>query len=286
MRALAGGFGRLVTRKAAGVSLLGVLGILQAVPAAALVVDPFFAGHQTTTLAYPDPYFVDINFQFSGWPSYVNGSAYISPNGFIDNGGFYSGTGAKVGNWSYFDFNIIAPLWNNVDLSQGGQITYGNPTPDTFAVSWVNVHNSDDPSVVNTFQVVLIGGTGFKTNTGVAIAPGSIIFGYGNGVNGTVNLTASSPAAIGLIDLNGSVQTLTGLGIGGADGVVGPADLPALLASGDPFLFNLDPNHGYAQPLAFQSVPGLSPVPEPAVPTLLAFGLAAAGLARRRGLTR
>ncbi len=279
-------FLKLVSRRAGSISLLGVLTMLNASSASALVVDPFFSGHQTTTLVYPDPYQVNLNFSFAGWPSYVNTSIYISPNGLIDNGGFYSGTGVKVGDWGNFDFNVIAPLWNNVDLSQGGQITYGNPTPDTFALSWVNVHNSDDPSVVNTFQVVLVGGSGFTTNTGVAIAPGSIIFGYGNGSNGTLNLTSGSPAAIGFIDVNGNVQTLNGLGIGTANGVIGPTDLPALLASGDPFLFNFDPNSGFGPPLAFQSIPGLTPVPEPSVLTLLAFGLAVTGLARRRGLSR
>jgi hypothetical protein len=221
----ASGLPGLAAAKGAALVMLAGLSLCVARPVAALVVDPFFPGSQTTTLKYPD---ASVVFPPSG--SYPFGAIYISSDGYIDDGGnLGGGAPGTATSWGFFTgdgIQAIAPLWNAIDLSKGGQITYGSPTPGAFAVSWVNVHNRADPSVVNTFQVVLIGGSGFTTNTGLAIAPGSIVFGYGNGVNGTVNLNANSPATIGIV-LNGlPLQTLAPLGIGDANGVVTKDDVP------------------------------------------------------------
>jgi hypothetical protein len=243
-----------------------------AAPAQALVVDPYFSGHHLLASDGESVAF-GFNFLYVQAPTKFNTleGAGISASGFIAP---YRGTD-RIGFWNGFDGPVWAPLWNHVDFAAGGEITYGNPLPDVFAVSWVNVHNRDDPTIVNTFQLVLVGGAGLNTNTGIAIQPNSVIFAYGNGTNGQVNLSSTSPAAIGVYNYYAKpvdyTSTLFGLGIGDPQGMVGPADLPALLASGDPFLFN--GNLG-AEPLAFAFVPGL---PEPSALVMGMMGLAAIG---------
>ena len=155
-------------------------------------------------------------------------------------------------------------------LTPGEQITYGAPVPGVYAITWINVLNQDDLTSRNTFQVVFVGASGYQTNTGIAIAPGSVIFAYGDPSDpaGTVNLSAGSPAAIGIWDYRGTVTTLQSIGIGDADGLVTTADVAALRSSGDPFLMNFNSGTGHFEPpLPFASVP------EPATTSLLAGGL-------------
>jgi hypothetical protein len=175
-------------------------------------------------------------------------------HGMVDDGGLISQM--PPGNWGV-DMDVWAPLLNQIDITQGGEVTYGNPVPGVFAATWVNVANAYDYSIRNTFQVVFVGTSGFHTNTGIEIAPGSVIFAYGSPTDphGTVNLSADTPAAIGI--LNSSLVTLAGFGIGDANGVLTTADVAALRNSGDPFLFNRGPG-GLEQPVAFNSVSELS----------------------------
>jgi hypothetical protein len=243
-------------------------------PASALVVDPFFAGSVTTTTSVCC---VDPGFTFEGYVSHFDIDA---AHGIVDDGGVLLGS-IVPGNWKAFDFDVWAPLWNNLNLAAGGEITYGNPAPGLFAVSFVNVVNSDDPAIINTYQVVFVGNSGFQTNTGLAISPGSVIFAYGSpsNPNGTVNLSSSTPAAIGLWSLATNTPLLTTLlahGIGNSNGIVTTADVAALQNSGDPFLFNWG-SSGYEAPVAFTSL-----VPEPATVWLLGFSLAALALFRAK----
>jgi PEP-CTERM motif len=200
-----------------------------------------------------------------------------------------TGSGIMVPDWSSFDFDVWAPLWNNQStavrpLGLGGQITYGDPAPGLFAVTWIDVVNGDDPTIRNTFQVVFVGpSTSFHTNAGFAISPGSVIFSYGGPTNpsGTVNLSATSPAAIGIWNFRSQLTTLNSMGIGDSNGVLSPADVAALQNSGDPFLFNFNSGTGALdQPVAFASIPEL--VPEPATGWLLGVGVVGLiGLCRR-----
>jgi hypothetical protein len=141
----------------------------------------------------------------------------------------------------------------------------------------VNAVNADDPTVSNTFQVLFISGSGFTTNTGFAIAPGSVVFSYGAQGNaaGTVNMTALSTETIGML-IHGQLSTLQSLGVGDANGVLSTADLAALRASGDPFLFNAIETGGFDAPIPFAHVVGL--VPEPGAAALVALALAATQL--------
>jgi hypothetical protein len=272
--AVAVGLGRLV-----GGALLAAALLWRAAPASALAVNPFFSGHGT----------IDATSQIGDYRVYdagldsLFGQSQIDidvAHGMVDNGGLISHV--TPGDWS-FDMSAWAPLMNNVDITRGGEVTYGFPSAGVFAVSWVNVANSDDPSLRNTFQVVFVGTSGFSTNSGIAVAPGSVIFAYGSPVDlrGTVNLSASSPAAIGIL-VPAGLTTLASLGIGDANGVLSPADVAALQNSGDPFLFNRGP-YGLEPPVGFDSLVGS--LPEPAAAAL--FGLVALCLgARARALRR
>jgi hypothetical protein len=249
-------------------------------PASAVVVNPFFTGHGT----------IDGTTQVFDWTVHdsrltpIFGQSQIdidAAHGFVGDGGILGGP-PRMGYWSY-DFDLWGPLVSNMDLGLGGEVTYGFPTDGVFAVTWVNTVNAADPSVHNTFQVLFIGTSGYQTNTGFAITPGSVIFSYGAPGNaaGTVNMTDSSPEMIGLL-LRGQLTTLQALGVGGADGVLTTADLAALRASGDPFLFNAAAGGGFDAPLAFTSVPGLTPEPANASLTIEAIAACAALALLRR----
>jgi hypothetical protein len=250
--------------------------------ASAVVVNPFFTGHGTIDSIHPLP--IDTVFDSRLDPIFGQSSINIDPeHGFVGDGGTLGGP-VTPGNWG-FDFDLWGPLVSNIDLNYGGQVTYGFPADGAFAVTWVDVANANDPSVHNTFQVLFIGSSGFTTNTGFAIAPGSVIFSYGSAGNeaGTVNLSASSPEAIGLL-FRGNLSTLQSLGVGDANGVLSSADLAALRASGDPFLFNATGTGGFEAPLAFAHIVGL--VPEPASDSLVALALAALAAAQLRGVKK
>jgi len=271
-------------------ALLACVMLMQTRPATALVVDPFFAGSVTLDAQNFNAVCAGSLYCFSGTANvgfeYLpnQSSVYIDyTHGIITDGGISSGGAVVPGYWGY-DYDLWAPLYNNMDLFQGGQITWGNPAPGVFAVSFVNVVNKDDPTIRNTYQVILIGpSTTFQTNSGIAILPGSVIFAYGgpSNPNGTVNLSANSPAAIGVL-VGGKLTTLNGMGIGNVNGVLNTTtDLAALRNSGDPFLFNFNPaTGGFEQPVGFASIPEL--VPEPDTAWLLGVGLAAIGLSRRK----
>jgi len=261
----------------AGGLLLGAV-LASAGPASALVVNPYFTGHGT----------IDGTNQVTDWVVYdaglqsIFGQSSIDidvAHGMVDDGGTLGGP-ITPGDWG-FDFDIWAPLVNNIDITAGGQVTYGFPAAGVFAVTWIDAVNASDHSVRNTFQVVFVGTSGFHTNTGFAIAPGSVIFAYGapGDPSGTVNLSAGSPAAIGMLLPSGLI-TLASFGIGDANGVLSTADVAALQSSGDPFLFNRGP-YGIEQPVAFASL--AERVPEPAAAWMLGLGtLGAIGAARRR----
>jgi len=247
--------------------------LLDVGPAAALVVDPFFAGHSTVTAANAVDLYAPVD-------TYVDFGGYI-PDVWINQSGYITEYGANSdapGSWTRFDANTWAPFWNDADLTQGGQITYGNPFPGVFAVSWVGVPDAVLTTLTNTFQVVLIGTAGFATDKGEAISPGSVVFAYGSpgNANGTINLPSSGLAAIGVWDGDSTLLTLNSLGIGSSDGfVVLQASIDKLRAS-DPFLFDAgDPQN----PIAFNH---LTTVPEPDTDAVLLVGLGVIGLAARR----
>jgi hypothetical protein len=246
-------------------------------PAAALVVSPFFAGHATIdSTTSTNDYSV-----YDGRLQSIFGQTSIDidvAHGMVDDGGILGGP-ATPGDWG-FDYDIWAPLTNNMNIALGGEVTYGFPATDVFAVTWVDVANAEGTTIRNTFQVVFIGTSGFHTNMGIAIAPGSVIFAYGaaGDPSGTVHLSASSPAAIGIL-LPAGLTTLASFGIGDANGVLTTADVAALQNSGDPFLFNKGP-YGLESPVAFDSIQ--ETLPEPAPAWLVGVGLAECfDLARR-----
>jgi len=266
-----------VRRVVAAAAIAGAL-FTGARPAWAVAVNPFLSGFGT--IDAHNPLFADSVRDNRLIPIFGQSGIYIDPeHGLVSDGGTL-GQPAQAGNWGY-DFDVWGPLVGNVDLSRGGEVTYGFVNDSVFAVTWVGVVNSDDPSVRNTFQVLFIGSSGYTTNTGFAIAPGSVVFSYGSAGNeaGTVNVSATSPETIGLL-LRGHLSTLQALGIGDANGVISPADLPALRASGDPFLFNATGTGGYEAPIPFARVVGL--VPEPASAWLAALALGAFAALRRR----
>lgn len=230
-------------------------------PASALVVNPHFSGSQTIDrFTQIFDYRVDAGFEFEPGRQQIDIDV---DHGMVDDGGLISRV--TPGQWE-FDMNVWAPLMCNYDIQQGGGVvTYGNPAPSVFAVTWVNMPMRDAPSLRNTFQVVFVGDTGYHTNTGLAIPPGSVIFAYGapTDPSGTVHLAPGVDAAIGI--LRGGLTTLSGLNVGGSTGLLLAADESALQNSGDPFLFQPAGN-GVQAPIAFASVPelgGTSGVPGP-----------------------
>lgn len=239
--------GRLATALICGLLLAGVR------PAAALVVAPFFAGHGTIN-ATTQIFDYQANVGFEYLPGLTNLDIDVA-HGMVDDGGLISRM--TPGDWNV-DMDVWAPLMTDMDIALGGEVTYGNPVPGVFAATWVNVESSRDNAVRNTFQIVFVGAPGFHTNTGIAIAPGSVIFAYGapSDPHGTVNLSADTPAAIGI--LHSGLTTLAGLGVGDSLGVLTTADLATLRNSGDPFLFNQGPG-GLEPPVAFNSVVELGP---------------------------
>lgn len=275
--------------------LAGLLALEHSSTASALVVDPFFAGHNTVTLANDASAQVPIGFNYLSYPYYggdLRSSLYINSNGNITFDSSYTSANPDLQTISnatnYYDSligAIYAPLWTDLNPALGGQITYGNPTPDTFAVSWVNVPHTNDPTVTNTFQLILFAGSTYNpgltlgtysTNTGIQIQANSTVFAYDVS---NLNLTALTPAAIGITEYDWSVRTLNPLGIGNASGNVTSADVAALRAS-DPYLFDGNRN---SQPVAFSSVVGLSSVPVPAAVWLFGSGLLGLiGVARRK----
>ena len=221
-----------------------------AAPARALVVDPYFRGHSTiTSTTQVFDYRANVPFPFFGSETRLD----IDVNhGVVDDGGLSSSI--PPGQWN-FDMNVWAPLVGKYDLQTGGEVTYGSPTPGVFAVTWVDLPSVNDLTVRNTFQVVFVGSTGFHTNAGLAISPGSVIFAYGSptDAHGTVHYSSVTGAAIGISTTDG-FRSLDSLGVGDSLGVLSAADEPRLQASGDPFLF--DPASP-GTPIAFQSVPEL-----------------------------
>ena len=267
-------------RRLATAALIAGSVLAAARPVGAVLVNPSFAGHGTINGSSSIQDWVVSDARLA---SIFNGQSRIDIdvwNGMVGDGGINGGP-VQPGNWD-FDYDVWGPLVSNLDIFQGGEVTYGFPATGVFAVTWVDVPNSDDPSVRNTFQVLFIGTSGFKTNAGFAIAPGSVVFSYGDQGNaaGSVNMSALSTEAIGMW-VKGNLSTLQSLGVGDANGLLSLADLPTLRASGDPFLFNANGSGGFQSPVAFTRIVGLAP--EPA--TLALLGLALGGLGALRKLS-
>jgi hypothetical protein len=255
--------------------------LLRPSPASALAVNPFFAGSTTVDWTHPLANSTVIDGQLD--PIFGQSSIAIDiEHGMVDDGGTLGGP-LRPSDFSNlaggFDYRFWGPLISNIDFSLGGSVTYGFPAAGVFAVSWVDVVNRDDHAIRNTFQVVFVGTSGYHTNGGIEIAPGSVIFAYGSPTDprGTVNLSDASLAAIAIN--SPSFATLNSLGIGAADGQVFPADVAALQSSGDPFLFGRETS-GFAAPIAFDSI--AESLPEPACAALLGLGvISLLGRARR-----
>lgn len=228
--------------------LVAGLVLVAATSAHALVVDPFFSGHSTI-----DGTTQEIDWRGDAGFEVVPGVTRLDidvQHGAVDDGGISSRL--DPGNWD-LDMDVWGPLINRIDITLGGVVTYGNPVPGVFAVSWVDVVNRDDHSIRNTFQVVFVGTSGFHTNTGLAIDPGSVIFAYGSpsDPHGTVHLSDLTPAGAGIH--THTTTTLFALGVGDTMGVLSTADVAALQNSGDPFLFDNGAS-GLSAPIPFESV--------------------------------
>lgn len=261
-------------------ALLAFMAMAVARPATALVVNPHFSGsHTIDRFTLLLDYEANVGFEYEPERQQI----YIDvAHGMVDDGGLISGV--TPGEWE-FDMNVWAPLMCNYDITEGGVVTYGNPAPGVFAVTWDRIALRDAPAVRNTFQVVFIGDAGYHTNTGLAIQPGSVIFAYGapSDPSGTVHFATGVDMAIGILRNHG-LSTLAGLNVGDSTGFLYPEDEAALQNSGDPFLFQPAGN-GFQAPIAFSSVSELGGTSAVGTPSVTRLSLAVSPNPIRTGTT-
>src|SRR5262249_5845497 len=136
-------------------------------PSAAVTVNPFFAG--STTIDKDHPFgLAESVYDNRLIPLFGQNRVDVDVEHALVSDGGTLGEPEIAGNWS-FDMSLWAPLMSNLSIQNIGQLTYGFPAADVFAVTWVDVPNTNDPTVHNTFQVLFIGASGYTTNTGFAI---------------------------------------------------------------------------------------------------------------------
>jgi hypothetical protein len=252
--------------------------------AIAMPINPFFAGSTAVSLGNDASVQVPIGFNFHTPNFFDFSDVFINSNGsvifdlpmplptFLTDGCCGSPVTIDVANpftiqQSGFgdEADVFLPFGADLDPSLGGSVRFGNPQPNVFVVSWIDVPYHQNATALNTFQVVLIGSNStFQTSTGVAIRDFSIIFGYGS-----LSASPAGGAGVGIAGTFGDyLKTLNASGIGNANGTVNSSQFSALTAT-DPILFN-----GGGSASIVTSIPGLESVPEPSSITLLSIGLA------------
>jgi len=274
-------------------SLRAALGALLTAPALlAGIVDPFFAGSTAVALGNDDSVLVDLGFTYHTPNSFNQSQVWINSNGSISLGTPMPDASFSIGSCCGGtitvnvtdpstiqqsalgdEAEVFMPFGADLDPSLGGSVRIGNPVPNVFVASWIDVPFHADPALTNTFQIVLIGpNSSFQTTNGVAIPSYSILFGYSD-------LGASPDGAAG-VALAGSygdyLVTLNSLGIGDANGMVGNGDFANLVAA-DPILFN-----GLTSPMVVGPIEGLATGPEPGSFALLGLGLVGMAVVLRR----
>jgi len=252
--------------------------------AVAMPINPFFAGSTAVSLGNDASVQVPIGFTYHTPNFFAFSDVFINSNGsvifdlpmplptFLTDGCCGSPVTIDVTNPSTIEesgfgdeADVFLPFGADLDPSLGGSVRFGNPQPNVFVVSWIDVPYHQDATKANTFQLVLIGSNStFQTSTEDAIRDFSIIFGYGR-----LSASPAGGTGVGIAGTFGDyLKTLNASGIGNANGTVNNSQFSALTAT-DPILFN-----GGGSASIVTSIPGLESVPEATSITLIAIGLA------------
>ena len=266
----------------------GVLALLAAslVPshAVAMPINPFFAGSKAVSLSNDDSVQVPIGFNYHTPNFFDFSDVFINSNGsvifdlpmplptFLTDGRCGSSVTIDVTNpftiqQSGFgdEAEVFLPFGADLDPSLGGSIRFGNPQPNVFVVSWIDVPYHQDADSGQHFSA-----RADRKQQHISDQHRGCDSGFLNHLRiRQVERQSLGDAGVGIAGTFGDyLKTLNASGIGNANGTVSSSQFPALVAT-DPILFNGGGSAGIVT-----SIPGLESVPEPASIALLAIGLA------------